>query len=153
MPPQMVHAFVNFWRGWATLVRGDVDVARQMFECGVELGRTLSHRTIFGHTSTMLGRVELAVGNRHEAFTRFTDAMRMHLDIGDGWGLQLDLEGLATLAVLRGRTSKRCVSWGASTTFAIASRSRCRRRTRVARERLTAAVKARARRRVRSHLR
>jgi DNA-binding SARP family transcriptional activator len=51
----------------------------------------------------MLGRVELASGNRNDAFVRFTDAMRLHLEIGDGWGLQLDLEGLATLAVLRGR--------------------------------------------------
>jgi DNA-binding SARP family transcriptional activator len=47
--------------------------------------------------------VELASGNRNDAFVRFTDAMRLHLEIGDGWGLQLDLEGLATLAVLRGR--------------------------------------------------
>jgi predicted ATPase/DNA-binding SARP family transcriptional activator len=103
LPPQVLQALVNFWRGWATLVRGDVDAARRIFERGVELGRTLPHRTVFGHNSTMLGRVELAAGNRDEAFARFTDAMRTHIDIGEGWGLQLDIEGLATLAVLRGR--------------------------------------------------
>jgi predicted ATPase/DNA-binding SARP family transcriptional activator len=103
MPPQMLHAFVGFWRGWALLVQGEVDAARETFDASIELGRALSHRTIFGHASTMLGRVELASGNRNDAFVRFTDAMRTHLEIGDGWGLQLDLEGLATLAVLRGR--------------------------------------------------
>ena len=103
MPPQMLHAFVGFWHGWALLVQGDVEAARKILDASVELGRTLSHRTILGHASTMLGRVELASGNRNDAFVRFTDAMRLHLEIGDGWGLQLDLEGLATLAVLRGR--------------------------------------------------
>ncbi|HTE47943.1 MAG TPA: BTAD domain-containing putative transcriptional regulator, partial [Gemmatimonadaceae bacterium] len=103
MPPQVLHAFVGFWRGWAKLVDGDLAEARKIFETSIELGRAISHRTVIGHASTMLGRVELACGNRDEAFVRFTDSMRLHLDIGDGWGLQLDLEGLATLAVQRGR--------------------------------------------------
>ena len=103
MPPQMLHAFVGFWHGWALLVQGNVEAARTVLDASVELGRALSHRTILGHASSMLGRVELASGNRNDAFVRFTDAMRLHLEIGDGWGLQLDLEGLATLAVLRGR--------------------------------------------------
>jgi predicted ATPase/DNA-binding SARP family transcriptional activator len=103
MPPQMLHAFVYFWRGWALLVMGDLDGARASCEASIALGHALNHRTIYGHASSVLGRVELACGNRNDAFVRFTESMRTHIEIGDGWGLQLDLEGLATLAIARGR--------------------------------------------------
>jgi predicted ATPase/DNA-binding SARP family transcriptional activator len=103
MPPQMLHAFVNFWRGWGMLVNGDLEGARASCEASIALGHAINHRTVYGHASTVLGRVELACGNRNEAFVRFTESMRTHIEVGDGWGLQLDLEGLATLAIARGR--------------------------------------------------
>ena len=103
MAPQMLHAFVNFWRGWAMLAMGDLDGARAACEASITLGHAINHRTIYGHGSSVMGRVELACGNRNEAFVRFTESMRTHIEIGDGWGLQLDLEGLATLAIARGR--------------------------------------------------
>ncbi len=103
LPPQMLHAFVNFWRGWGLLILGDLDGARAACEASIALGHAINHRTIYGHGSSVLGRVELACGNRNDAFVRFTESMRTHIDIGDGWGLQLDLEGLATLAMARGR--------------------------------------------------
>src|SRR4029078_178974 len=49
MPPQMLHAFVGFWHSWALLVQGNVDAAHTDLSASVELGRTLSHRTILGH--------------------------------------------------------------------------------------------------------
>ena len=103
MPLQMLHAFVYFWRAWGLLVGGDVEGARSASEASIALGHALNHRTIYGHGSTLLGRVEIASGNRNEAFVRFTESMRTHIEIGDGWGLQLDLEGFATLAIARGR--------------------------------------------------
>jgi predicted ATPase/DNA-binding SARP family transcriptional activator len=106
MAPQMLHAFVNFWRAWGLLAIGDLDAARQACEDSISLGHAINHRTIYGHGSSLLGRVEIACGNRNEAFIRFTESMRTHIDIGDGWGLQLDLEGFATLAVARGRYSE-----------------------------------------------
>jgi predicted ATPase/DNA-binding SARP family transcriptional activator len=102
-PPQMLHAFVGFWRGWAALARGDIDGAHAILSSHLQLGRLLAHRTIFGHGSAMLGRVELARGDRGAAFSHLFDGLRTHLEIGDGWGLQLDLEGLAAVAIARGR--------------------------------------------------
>ncbi|HEX2084961.1 MAG TPA: hypothetical protein VHF89_04710, partial [Solirubrobacteraceae bacterium] len=103
LPPQMLHSFVLFWRTWATVATGDLELSRALAEEAVQLGRLLSHRTIIAHSMSLLGRVELASGRRDEAFARFSDALRLHVEIGDGWGLQLDLEGLAALAMARGR--------------------------------------------------
>jgi DNA-binding SARP family transcriptional activator len=39
-----------------------------------------------------------------EAFTVLSEAMRIHLEISDAWGLAMDLEAIATLTIRRGRT-------------------------------------------------
>ncbi len=103
LPPQMVHAFVMYWRGLAALVEGRLDLARSMFESNVNLGLKISHRTIFAHSCAQLGRLLLIEGNQTDAFTRLSDALRVHLEIGDAWGLAMDFDGMASLAMSRGR--------------------------------------------------
>src|SRR5262249_44184139 len=104
LAPQMIHAFVMYWRGLGACVRGDRVLAREMYEYNNELSQRLSHPTIFAHSASQLGRILLLEGNTEEAFVRLSDAIRVHLEIGDAWGLANDLDGMASLAMNRGRT-------------------------------------------------
>ena len=103
LPLSILHSFIRFWRGWAAIVRGELQLAREMFEDGVRFGRQISHRTSFAHSCAMLGKVLCRLGEYDEAYARLSDALRVHLEIGDAWGLALDLEGLAGLVIARER--------------------------------------------------
>jgi predicted ATPase/DNA-binding SARP family transcriptional activator len=103
IPLSVLHSFIRFWRGWAAIVRGELQLARAMFEDGVRFGRQISHRTSFAHASAMLGRVLCKLGEYDEAYARLSEGLRVHLEIGDAWGLALDLEGLAGLVIERER--------------------------------------------------
>jgi predicted ATPase/DNA-binding SARP family transcriptional activator len=104
LPPEtMLHSFVYAWRGLTARARGDLATARAMHEANIRVGQRMRHRTAVGHGHSFLGAVELAEGHVDEAFARFRDALPYHLDLGDGWGLALDIEGLSAVAALRGR--------------------------------------------------
>jgi predicted ATPase/DNA-binding SARP family transcriptional activator len=103
LPLSILHSFIRFWRGWAAIVRGEIQLARAMFEDGVRFGRQISHRTSFAHSSAMLGKVLCKLGEYDEAYARLSEGLRIHLEIGDAWGLALDLEGLAGLVIARER--------------------------------------------------
>jgi len=103
LPLSILHSFIRFWRGWAAVVRGELQLAREMFEDGVRFGRQISHRTSFAHSCAMLGKVLCRLGEYDEAYARLSDGLRVHVDIGDAWGIALDLEGLAELVIARER--------------------------------------------------
>ena len=103
LPLSILHSFIRFWRGWAAHVRGELELARSMFEDGLRFGRTISHRTSYAHSSAMLGKVLCRLGEFEESYVRLSDGLRIHLEVGDGWGMALDLEGLAGLAMARAR--------------------------------------------------
>jgi predicted ATPase/DNA-binding SARP family transcriptional activator len=144
MPPSMLHAFVSFWYAWTLTARGDLAKARRLAEAQVTLGYQLGHRTIRGHSHTVFGRVELADGRLDDAFAHFTAALPFHVDLGDGWGLMLDIEGFAAIAARRHRYADAARLLGASdhlrerTIFAIPTTERAQREERLAllRERL-----------------
>ena len=102
-PDSMLHSFVYSWRGFVARARGDLATARAMHEANLRVGRYMMHRTVLGHGHAMLAAVDLAEGRVDEAYAQFCDALPYHLDLGDGWGLALDLEGLSAIAGLRGR--------------------------------------------------
>ena len=102
-PDSMLHSFVYSWRGYVARARGDFATARRMHEANLRVGRYLKHRTVIGHGHSFLAAVCLAEGNVDEAFTNFCEALPYHLDLGDGWGLALDLEGLSACAQMRRR--------------------------------------------------
>ncbi|MEP6494380.1 MAG: BTAD domain-containing putative transcriptional regulator [bacterium] len=102
-PPQMVSSFVGFWRGCAAMDSGDLELARAMIDHCVELGRTLQHRTIFAHASTQRGRLMLLEGKPEEAFGHLREAIRVHVDMGDVWGLAIDFDCMVFLIAARGR--------------------------------------------------
>ena len=102
-PESMLHSLVYSWRGYVARARGDLVTARRMHEVNLRVGRSLKHRTVLGHGHSFLAAVCLAEGNVDEAFTNFGEALPYHLDLGDGWGLALDLEGLSACAQMRRR--------------------------------------------------
>jgi DNA-binding SARP family transcriptional activator len=148
MPPSMLNAFVWFWRGWTAQARGDLATARSDAERHLELGQLLRHRTIRGHSHTVFGRVELAHGRLDDAYAHFTASLPFHLDLRDGWGIMLDLEGFAAVATERGHYDDAARLLGASdvlrerTIFTIPATESAQREARLAllRERLGPAV-------------
>jgi len=148
MPPSMLHAFVWFWHCWTAQAEGDMATARRLGERGLALGLQTGHRTMRGHAHTVFGRVELAEQRMDDAYAHFTAALPFHIDLGDGWGVMLDLEGFAAVATARRRYADAARLLGASdhlrerTIFAIPSTERAQRDERLAllRESLGAAT-------------
>jgi predicted ATPase/DNA-binding SARP family transcriptional activator len=102
-PDSILHSFVYSWRGLTARARGEFGIARRMHEANLRVGASLKHRTVIGHGHAFLGGVELQDGHYEEAFGHFCEALPYHLDLGDGWGLALDIEGLSACAACRGR--------------------------------------------------
>jgi DNA-binding SARP family transcriptional activator len=69
----------------------------------LRVGRAMKHRTVIGHGLAFMGAVDLAEGKGDDAFANFCEALPYHIELGDGWGLALDVEGLSACAALRGR--------------------------------------------------
>ena len=137
MPRSIFNSFAWFWHCWAANARGDIATARMLGERQLELGQRTGHRTIRGHTHTVFGRVELADGRIDDAYAHFTAALPYHLELGDGWGIMLDLEGFAAVAVARRRYADAAKLLGASdhlrerTIFAIPATERATREERI----------------------
>ena len=102
-PYSVPHSFVYSWRGIIARARGDLATARVMHEANLTVGRYLKNRTTLGHGYAFLAAVDLAEGRVDDAFAHFSEALAYHLDLGDGWGLALDIEGFSAIAALRGR--------------------------------------------------
>ena len=138
MPPSMLHAFVWFWQTWTMTARGELTAARQTGDFQVRLGFSVGHRTIRGHSHTVFGRVELADGRLDDAYAHFTAALPFHMDLGDGWGIMLDIEGFAAVAAAKRRYAEAARLLGASdhlrerTVFAIPMTERAQREARIA---------------------
>ncbi len=138
MPPGMLHAFVWFWHTWTLLAKGDMAAARRWGEHQLALGFNVGHRTIRGHSHTVFGRVELADGRIDDAYAHFTAALPYHVELGDGWGIMLDIEGFAAIATRRHRYADAARLLGASdhlrdrTIFAIPTTERAQRDERLA---------------------
>lgn len=103
LPLGIIHSFVTSWRGWVARARGDMPTARFMHEENLRIGNALKNRTTIGHGHAFLGAVDLAENRVDDAFMHFCEALPYHIELGDGWGLALDLEGLSACASLRGR--------------------------------------------------
>jgi DNA-binding SARP family transcriptional activator len=103
LPPGVVHGFPGVWYVWTALVRGDIASAERRGAELLHMGESLGHPTMIGHQSMLLGRTALATGDLDAAAVHLVRAFRSHEEIGDGWGIGLDLEPLAALAHARGR--------------------------------------------------
>ena len=95
--PSMEYAFVYFWDVWGWIARKEGKRARDGVRLSTQLAETTNHRTIRAHALTLAGRLELLEGNRDEAAIALGSSLKLHRDIGDAWGLILDLDAISML--------------------------------------------------------
>ena len=103
LPMGIVHSFATSWRGWVAMARGDLTEAREALEANVAGGRLTQHATTLGHSLTFIARLELVEGRTDDADAHFREGLTHHLQLNDPWGLGLDLDGLAEIALRRGQ--------------------------------------------------
>ncbi len=103
VPTSMLHTVTTSWRGIAALGRGDLATARATQQENVRYGLEIGHRTSIAHAHAFLGAINLAEHRIDEAVENFTVSFPLHLELLDGWGLALDLEGLSRIAMERGQ--------------------------------------------------
>jgi predicted ATPase/DNA-binding SARP family transcriptional activator len=92
-------ALVLYWNGMAAQLRGDWRAARASFEEAYGIGITTGNKPAIGHPLTALGHVALHEGNREEAIRHFREALEVHAQTDDRWGLTQVVEGIG-LALL-----------------------------------------------------
>jgi DNA-binding SARP family transcriptional activator len=102
-PPAVLYGFVAVWRTLAALERGDAATARACMLVMERVGRDVDNTVTVAHANAFLGRIAVLGGDLDEASTRLQAALHLHHDLGDWWGLSLDLEWLSALAAARGR--------------------------------------------------
>ncbi|HSL82356.1 MAG TPA: hypothetical protein VLF66_06235, partial [Thermoanaerobaculia bacterium] len=104
LEPAVLTAFVLYWRGMVALLSEDWGRARSSMEESVAVGRALGSIPAAAHPLTALGRLDLVEGRAGLAAERLSEALDLHLGVGDLWGGVQTLEGIAALALGAGRT-------------------------------------------------
>ena len=104
-PSPVLHAIALYWRGLAARARGEFELAQNSFEQAVGIGRTIENAPSIGHPLTQLGRLLLsrsALGDSAVALTMLLEALELHRNNDDRWGIAWALEGLAIVSVMHG---------------------------------------------------
>jgi DNA-binding SARP family transcriptional activator len=97
-------AIALYWRGLTARARGEFELARTSFEEAVSIGRALNNLPSIGHPLTALARVLVqrnAAGDIAAAQNMLFDALKLHRQSGDRWGLAWTLETLAAVSSCR----------------------------------------------------
>lgn len=92
-------ALTLHWSGLAAHLRGDLSAARAALEEASQIGTTIGSKPAVAHPLTGLGHVELREGRRAEAVRHFREALEIHAELDDRWGLTQVVEGIG-LALL-----------------------------------------------------
>ena len=104
-PYDMAGIFARFWRGWAAYQMGDLQRARELIASSVRPAREHRLPTTLAHCLTMQARVELALGNLHEACTLITEGLELEVTNGDAWGIGLAFDSVALAAAMQGHAA------------------------------------------------
>ena len=83
-----------YWSGVTAQLRGDLRSARASFEEALQLGRDINNLPAMGHALTVLGHLSLVEGKRDEAVRAFREAIDVHAQTDDRWGLTQVVEGI-----------------------------------------------------------
>lgn len=102
MAPSVLQNVIYSWSGLTARAQGRYDEARRIQEANVEFGARVGHGIAHAHALAFLGTLDLLEGRADDALAHFQQAFPMHVRLHDGWGLALDLDGLAGVAALRG---------------------------------------------------
>jgi predicted ATPase len=100
-PPTMLRGMNGSWVAVAARARGDIALARQTLEAGIELFRGLRLPFGLAHDAALLAGILLEEGRTEEAGPLLRTSMEINLDLRPSWGMALSLEGLSALAHAR----------------------------------------------------
>ncbi|HET7459501.1 MAG TPA: BTAD domain-containing putative transcriptional regulator [Gemmatimonadaceae bacterium] len=95
--------FAKFWRGWAAYVRGDYDLAYELVNFDVTVGRRYRLPTTLAHALGLIARIELARGNVDECCAHVLEALELEVANKDAWGVGLAVDVVALAAARRNR--------------------------------------------------
>jgi predicted ATPase/DNA-binding SARP family transcriptional activator len=105
-------AMTLYWTGLAAQLRDDLESARAAFEEAHQIGVRLGNKPATAHPLTALGHIALLEGKRNEAIRCFHDALVIHAELDDRWGLTHVVEGigLALLEAGQAETGTRLIA-------------------------------------------
>jgi non-specific serine/threonine protein kinase len=95
--------FAKFWRGWAAYVRGEYDLAYDLVNFDVGVGRRYGLPTTLAHSLCMIARIELARGRVEEACSIVVESLELEVANKDAWGIGLAIDVVAMAAARRNR--------------------------------------------------
>jgi len=93
--------FARFWRGWAAYVRGEYDLAYELVNSIVVVGRRHGLPTTLAHGLCMVARIELARGRVEEACAIIIESLELEVANKDAWGVGLAIDVVAMVAARR----------------------------------------------------
>jgi len=94
--------FAKFYRCWAAYAQGQFDLAYELIEPNVRVGREHSLPTTYAHSLSTLARIELARGAVEKACRLVSESLECEVELNDGWGIALALDVFALAAAKRG---------------------------------------------------
>jgi predicted ATPase/DNA-binding SARP family transcriptional activator/HPt (histidine-containing phosphotransfer) domain-containing protein len=95
----IVRALILYWTGIVAQLRDDLAGSRTALEQALQAGATSGSKAALAHPLTALGHTALRQGRRSDAVRHFRDALELHAEIDDRWGLTQAVEGIG-LALL-----------------------------------------------------
>jgi predicted ATPase/DNA-binding SARP family transcriptional activator len=98
-------ALTLYWSGLAAQLRDDLESARAAFEEAHQIGVRLGNKPATAHPLTALGHIALLEGKRDEAIAAFRQALEIHAELDDRWGLTHVVEGIG-LALIDAREAE-----------------------------------------------
>jgi DNA-binding SARP family transcriptional activator len=98
-------AMTLYWTGLAAQLREDLQSARAAFEEAHQIGVRLGDKPATAHPLTALGHIALLEGKRDEAVDAFREALAIHAELDDRWGLTHVVEGIG-LTLLEAREAE-----------------------------------------------
>jgi predicted ATPase/DNA-binding SARP family transcriptional activator len=98
----VAYALTLFWDGLAAQLRGDLTAARASFEEGRQIGLDLDNKPALGHSSTALGHLSLSEKKYDRAMASFREALEVHAEVDDRWGLTQVIEGIGMVLLETG---------------------------------------------------
>src|SRR5687768_8434420 len=99
-------ALTLYWTGLAAQLRDDLESARAAFEEAHQIGVRLGNKPATAHPLTALGHIALLEGKRDEAIQSFRQALEIHAELDDRWGLTHVVEGIGLALIEEAREAE-----------------------------------------------
>jgi predicted ATPase/DNA-binding SARP family transcriptional activator len=117
-------ALTLYWTGLAAQLRDDLESARAAFEEAHQIGVRFENKPATAHPLTALGHIAVLEGKRDEAVRCFKDALTIHAEVDDRWGLTHVVEGIGLILLEAGEveTGTRLIAAASATWLHLGAR-------------------------------